>query len=166
VTLGALCFKTEVGDDEELHRVVVATLLIAPFTLAHADDLNMRTLLYDSSTGTPKEAIESLVVHIAVPDQQLALARIPGADPFLVLPCVAVEDKLRVRLKHDRDPIACEATIRVSCLYPHADALLALASVVNDTLYCTFTSVQLDLLTAEDDAEPIRHIERGGDRAH
>lgn len=156
MTLTSVCFTTEV-EDEETRRVVECALKIAPFTIAHADDLNLRTLMFDSSTGTLKPALDQIVASIAVPEQRLTWARSPeAAAQHVILPCVRIEGKLRAKVKLDREPPTCEAVLKISFQYPTADDLLQLAGAVNDVIYVTFEPEQGDLLTAQDDQEPIR----------
>lgn len=168
MTLTDVTFTTEV-EDEETRRIVVCTFALAPFTPAHADDLNVRSLLFDSSTGLLKPAIETVVLNINAPDQRLTFAMTPDqAERRIVLPNVAIEEKLRAKVKRDREPAVCEAVLKVSFQYPTADQLLYIANGVTDTHYLTFEPEQLDMLTAEDDHEPIRHRTSGNGsaRAH
>jgi len=167
MTLTDVTFTTEV-EDEETRRVVVCKFAIAPFTLAMADDLNIRTVLFDTS-GLLKEAIETVVANISVPDQRLTFAMSPDqGDRRVVLPNVEVVEKLKAKIKRDRDPVVCEAVLKLRFLYPTADQLLYIANGVNETHYLTFEPEQLDLLTsAEDDQEPIRRRPTGhGATAH
>jgi hypothetical protein len=154
VTLAGVCFRVEVLDDEEAHRICVCTLALSPFTGAHADALNMRSLLFDHA-GMLKESIAALTVNIAIPDQQLSLAALPESTRRIVLPSVRIGEKLRVSVKQDRDPVVCEATMKVSFLYPSPDVLAFVANAVADTLFATFAPEQRDLLTAEDDGEVV-----------
>lgn len=159
-------FTTEV-EDEETHRIVVCTFAIAPFTVAHADALNLRTVLFEASSGEPRHALDAVVCSIAVEDQRLSFYAVPDIDrPSLVLPNVRIEDKLRAKIKHDREPLSVDAVLKVSFQYPTAEQLLIIASGVNETHWLTFEPEQGDLLTAEDDAEPIRRPPPSNGGAH
>jgi hypothetical protein len=161
MTLTDVTFTTEV-EDEETRRIVVCTFAIAPFTPSQADDLNIRSLLFDSSTGTLKPAIDAVTALISHEDQRLTFAMTPDqGDRRIVLPNVRIEEKLKAKVKHDREPAVCEATLKVSFSYPTADQLLYIANGVNDTHYLTFEPEQGDLLTSMDDDEPIRRGRHG-----
>lgn len=165
MTLTDLAFTTEV-EDEETRRIVVATFAIAPFTRAHASPLNVGSVLFEASSGDLKPAIDAVVCAISVEDQRLTFAMTPDqAERRIVLMNVRIADRLRCKVKRDREPAACEAVLKVSFAYPTAEQLLYLANGVGDTHYLTFEPEQGDLLTAEDDREPIRHVESGS-RAH
>lgn len=166
MTLTDVTFTTEV-EDEETRRIVVCTFAIAPFTPAHADDLNVRSLLFDSSTGLLKPAIETVVLNISAPDQRLTFRMVPDARPSLVLPNVAIDEKLRAKVKRDREPSVCEAILKISFAYPTAEQLLYIASGVNETHWLTFEPEQGDLLApgvAQDDGEVLRR--HTGDRVN
>jgi hypothetical protein len=156
MTLTDVTFTTEV-EDEETRRIVVCTFALAPFTPAHAEALNIRSLLFDASTGTLKPAIDAVTALISHEDQRLTFAMTPDQqDRRIVLPNVRIEEKLKAKIKHDREPAVCEATLKISFSYPTADQLLYIANGVNDTHYLTFEPEQGDLLTSMDDDEPIR----------
>jgi hypothetical protein len=157
MTLSDVTFTTE-EVDEETRRIVVCTFGIVPFTGAQADALNVRSLLFDATTGQPKEAIETIVLNIDMPLQRLTFAMAPDQeDRRIVLPNVKIETKLRAKVKRDRDPLMVDAVLKISFHYPSAAELLYIANGVNDTHYLTFESEQGDLLTAvEPDAAPPR----------
>jgi len=156
MTLTDVTFTTEV-EDEETRRIVVCTFAIAPFTSSHADELNIRSVLFDIATGSLKPAVAAVTALISPEDQRLTFAMTPDqGDRRIVLPNVRIEPKLKAKIKHDREPAVCEALIKISFSYPTADQLLYIANGVNDTHYLTFEPEQLDLLTAEDDNESIR----------
>lgn len=156
MTLSDVSFTTEV-EDEETRRIVICTFAIAPFTPAMAEALNIRSLLFDASTGTLKPALDAVTALISHEDQRLTFKMTPDQpDARLVLPNVRIEEKLKAKVKHDREPEVCEAVLKVSFVYPTPDQLMYIANGVGDTHYLTFEPEQFDLLTAEDDAEPIR----------
>ena len=160
LTLTDVSFTTETVDDET-RRIVVLKFKLRPFTAAHAEDLNMRSLLFTASTGVPKPALMKATVNVAVNEQQVTFAMAPDqVDRRIVLRNVTVDPQVAVAVKHDREPAECEATIKLTFVYPPADVLLYLASGVNDVHYLTFEQEQGDLLTAEDDNEPIRRRPR------
>lgn len=161
MTLTDVTFTTEV-EDEETRRIVICTFALAPFTAAHAESLNVRTLLFDSSTGTLKPALEAVVAILTQEDQRLTFAMSPDqVERRIVLPNVRIEEKLRAKVKHDREPAVCEAVLKVSFVYPTPEVLMYIANGVNDTHYLTFEPEQGDLLTAEDTGEPLRHVPAG-----
>lgn len=164
LTLLSLSFGVD-EIDEESRRVVVATFGCTPFSPALADELGVRSLLFDASSGTLKSALESVTANIHVDDQRVSIRSVPDADVRLVLMNVAIDDKLKAKVKRDREPAVCEAIIKLRFAYPTADQLLTLANAVSDTLYLTFEPEQGDLLTAQDDAEPIRRRPRGTNAA-
>jgi hypothetical protein len=154
MTLTDVTFTTE-EVDEETRRIVVCTFGIVPFTSAQADALLVRSLLFDATTGQPKEAIETIVLNIDMPLQRLTFAMAPDqADRRVVLANVKIESKLRAKVKRDRDPLMVDATLKISFHYPSAAELLYIANGVNDTHYLTFEPEQGDLLTAETDDAP------------
>lgn len=156
MTLTDVTFTTET-EDEETRRIVVCTFAIAPFTPAHAAELNVGSVLFDATTSLPKPAIDAVVCNISAPDQRLTFAMTPDqAERRIVLPNVQIDGRLRVKCKRDRDPAVFDAVLKVSFSYPTADQLLYIANGVNDTHYLTFEPEQFDMLTAQDDAEPIR----------
>ena len=156
MTLTDVTFTTEV-EDEETRRIVVCTFALVPFTAMHAEALNIRSLLFDASTGTLKPAVAAVTAIIAQEDQRLTFAMTPDQkDRRIVLANVRIEEKLKAKVKHDREPAVCEAVIKVSLVYPTADQLLYICNGVNDTHYLTFEPEQGDLLTGMDDDEPIR----------
>jgi hypothetical protein len=153
MTLSDVTFTTE-EIDEETRRVVVCTFGIVPFTGAQAEALCVRSLLFDQTSGQPKEAIETIVLNIDMPLQRLTFAMAPDqADRRIVLANVKIESKLRAKVKRDRDPLMVDAVLKVSFHYPSAAELLYIANGVNDTHYLTFEPEQGDLLTAE--TEPV-----------
>jgi hypothetical protein len=163
MTLTDVTFTTEVVD-EETRRVVVCTLAIAPFTLAQANALNVRTVLFDATSGLLKEAIATVVLNIGVEDQRLTFAMSHDqGERRIALPGVVIDDKLRVKVKWDREPAVCEATLKIRFAYPTADQLLYIANGVNDTHYLTFEPEQGDLLTDAADAQPTRRRRKGRD---
>jgi len=150
MTLTDVTFTTETID-EETRRIVVCTFAIIPFTGAQAEDLHVRSLLFDATTGQPKEAIETIVLHVDMPLQRMAFAMAPDqTDMRIVIEHAQVEPKLRAKVKRDRDPLMIEASLKVSFHYPTGDELLYIANGVNDTHYMTFEPEQGDLL---DDAD-------------
>lgn len=160
MTLKKVTFTTEVVD-EETRRVVVCVFAIAPFTAAHAADLNVKSLIFDS-LGLPKDALETVVLRTDAPLQQLTWAMAPDQEERrIVLRTVQIESQVRVKVKQDREPAVVEATIRVNFVYPTADELLYIANGVNDTHYLTFEPEQGDLLTSEDDAAPPKRRKKG-----
>lgn len=161
MTLTDVTFTTETVDEEE-RRVVVMTFAIAPFTAPLADALNVKSVLFGSNG--PKEAIESVVVHIDAPLQRMTFAMAPDqGERRIVLQDVAVVSKLRAKVKRDREPAVMDAAIKFSVRYPDADTLLYIANGVTDTHYVTLEAEQGDLLTtaADTDAEPPRRRRRG-----
>jgi len=159
--LKKVTFTTEVVD-EETRRVVVCTFGIAPFTAAHATELNIKSLVFDAQ-GQPKQAIESVVLRVSVPLQQLTFAMAPDQEERrVVLRTVEIDPQVRVKIKQDRDPAEVEATLKVNFVYPTADELLYIANGVNDTHYLTFEPEQGDLLTAPADDAPRRRKKANG----
>ena len=124
MTLTDVTFTTEV-EDEETRRIVVCTFALLPFTAQQAEALNIRSLLFDASTGTLKPAVAAVTAIIAQEDQRLTFAMTPDQkDRRIVLPNVRIEDKLKAKVKQDREPVVCEATIKISLVYPTAEQLL------------------------------------------
>lgn len=151
MTLKKVTFTTETVD-EETRRVVVCTFGLAPFTTEHATDLMIKSLVFDGN-GRPKDAIESVLLRVDVPLQQLTFAMAPDQEERrIVLRTVQVEAQMRVKIKQDREPAEVEATLRVNFVYPSADELLYIANGVNDLHYLTFEAEQGDLLTSEEDS--------------
>jgi hypothetical protein len=141
-------FTTEVVD-EETRRIVVCTFNVVPFTAELAEDLHVRSVLFDATTGQPKEAIEAVVLSVDAPLQLMTFAMAPDqTDLRIQMPDAQIESKLRVKIKHDRDPLMVEAALKVSFHYPSATDLLYIANGVNDTHYMTFEPMQGDLLDA------------------
>ena len=139
-------FTTEVVD-EETRRIVVCTFNLAPFTPQHAEDLHVRSVLFDATTGQPKEAIETIVLAVDAPLQLMTFAMAPDqTDRRIQMPNAQIESKLRAKIKHDRDPLMVEASLKVSFHYPSASELLYIANGVNDTHYMSFEPMQGDLL--------------------
>lgn len=160
--LADVTFTTEVAD-AETRRIVVCTFALMPFTTQHANDLNVRSLVFDSQ-GLPKPSIEQMILRVDVPPQRLTFAMAPDlASQRVVMRDVDIESRLRVKVKQDRDPPAVEAVMKVSFHYPSAEDLLYIANGVNDTHYLTFESEQGDLLTSvvEDSEGTVpRHVAR------
>lgn len=147
--LTAVTFTTE-EVDEETRRVVVCTFALAPFTPAQAEALNVRSLIFEASTAFPKAAIDTAILSIDVPLQRLTLAMAPDIDTGVVLDSVQVVEKVRVKVKRDREPAAVEATFKLTFRYPSADDLFSIVNSVTDTLFLTFEAEQLALgLTSE-----------------
>lgn len=165
--LNSVTFTSEVVDDES-RRVVVCDFLLSPFTGAQAEALNVRSLLFDSS-GQPKTAIETVVLNITVPPQHVTFAMAPDqAERRIAFDAVQIAEKLRVKVKRDRESPVCEATLKVSFRYPAADELLYVANGVKDTHYLTFEQEQGDLLTTTGEVEEdnaVRHTPRRHPRA-
>src|SRR5262245_41100002 len=144
MTLTNVTFTTE-EIDKEIHRVVVCTLLLAPFTPEQADALYVKKLLFDKN-GHPLKEIETIVLNIEMPPQQLTFAMAPDqTERRIVMHDVTIEEKLRAKVKHDRDPVALEAVLKISFRYPTADELLYIANGVNDVHFLTFEDQQLSL---------------------
>ena len=130
-------FDTEVVDDET-RRVVACAFSIAPFTPALAEALNVRHFCFDSK-GLPRPELDNAVLDVTIPNQRLSFAMAPDqGDPSLVLTDVAIENKLRVKVKRDRDPASVEAILKVDFYYPTAEDLLYIANGVNDQHFLTF----------------------------
>jgi hypothetical protein len=169
MTLSDVTFTTEV-EDEETRRIVVCTFAIVPFTPAHADALNIKSVLFDRASTMLKDAIETVVLNIHAEDQRLTFAMTPDqSERRIVLANVRIEEKLRAKIKRDREPAVCEATLKISFSYPTADQLLYIANGVDDTHYLTFEPEQGDLLTSpEDDGQPPRprRVSRGEATTH
>jgi hypothetical protein len=156
MVLTDVTFTTEVID-EETRRIVVCTFNIVPFTAAQAEDLHVRSVLFDATTGQPKEAIETIVVHVDLPLQLMSWAMAPDqTDKRIIINDAQLESKVRAKVKRDRDPLMVDATFRISFHYPTAAELLYIANGVNDTHYMTFEPAQGDLLDASDDSEELR----------
>lgn len=148
MTLSDVTFTTE-EIDKETRRVVVCTFTLVPFSGAQAEALNVRSLLFDATTGQPKEAIETIVLNIAMPLQRMTFAMAPDqTERRIVILNAKIEEKLRAKVKRDRDPLMVDATLKVSFSYPSATELLYIANGVDDTHYMTFEPEQGDLLTA------------------
>ena len=146
MVLTDVTFTTETID-EETRRIVVCTFNIVPFTAAQADDLHVRNVLFDSTTGQPKEAIATIVLYVDMPLQQMTFAMAPDqTDVRIVIQDVKIEPKVRAKIKQDREPLMVDATVQVSFHYPTAAELMYIANGVNDTHYMTFEPVQRDLL--------------------
>lgn len=155
MTLTDVTFTTE-EEDDATHRVVVCTFAISPFTSAQAEALAVRSLLFDTETGLPKEAIDTIVLNIAMPLQRVSFAMAPDQERRrIVIPDVAIDEKLRAKVKKDRDPLAVDATLKISFRYPDANVLLYIANGVNDVHYLTFEAQQGDLL-ADHAGEELR----------
>ena len=151
MTLTDVRFTTEVID-EETRRIVECTFNIVPFTPAHAEDLHVRSVLFDATTSQPKEAIESTVLYVDMPLQQMTFAMAPDqVDTRIVIQDAKVESKVRAKVKRDRDPLMVDASFKISFHYPTANELLYIANGVNDTHYMTFEPVQRDLLGDADE---------------
>jgi hypothetical protein len=155
MTLTGVTFTTETVD-EETRRVVVMTWAIAPFTALLADDLNVRSVLFAGSA--PKDALETVVVHIDAPMQRLTFAMAPDqVERRIILRDVTVVSKLKARVKRDREPLTMDAVLKLSVRYPDAETLLYIANGVNDTHYLTLEPEQGDLLTTvAEKAPPVR----------
>ena len=150
MTLTDVTFTTE-EVDKEVHRVVECAFAIAPLTPDAAAALDVEGFLFDGDTRRPLEAIETIVLNIAMPQQKLTFAMAPDqTDRRIVLRDVTIEPKLRAKVKHDRDPIVVEAVLKVTFRYPTADELLYIANGVNDVHYLTFEDMQLDLPLGEE----------------
>jgi hypothetical protein len=161
--LKKVTFTTEVVD-EETRRVVVCTFGLAPFTGPHAVALNVKSVLFDGN-GQPKPALDAAELKIEIPLQRLSWKMAPDqSDASLVLAEVAIDPKLRIKIKRDRDPVDCQARLQVSFRYPTADDLLYIANGVNGTHYLTFEPEQavMDFAAASESTtpEPARHIGR------
>ena len=155
LTLTDVSFTTETVD-ENTRRIVVLKVKLRPFTAQHAEEVGVRSVLFNASTGLPKPAISKATVIIAVAEQQVTFAMAPDqGERRIVLRNVTVDPQMVVTIKHDRDPGECDATIKLTFAYPTADVLLYLASGVNDTHYLTFDSEQGDLLTTDDDTKEV-----------
>jgi hypothetical protein len=153
MTLTDVTFTTEVVD-EETRRIVVCTFNMVPFTPLQADDLHVRSVLFDATTSQPKDAIETIVLHVDMPLQQMAFSMAPDqTDVRIIIQDAQLEPKIRAKVKRDRDPLMVDASLKISFHYPTATELLYIANGVNDTHYMTFTPVQPDLLDTIDDAE-------------
>src|SRR5262245_42295167 len=106
MTLTDVTFTTE-EEDDAVRRVVVCTFAMSPFTAAQAVARNIRSLLFDTTTGLPKEAIDAIVCNIALPLQRLSFAMAPDQTHRRIqIADVAIEEKLRAKVKKDRDPLA------------------------------------------------------------
>lgn len=156
MTLTDVTFTTE-EVDKEVHRVVVCTFLIAPFSSAQAQALFVKEFLFDPITHQPIEAIETIVLNITMPTQRVTFAMAPDqVQRRIVLQHVDIEPKLRAKVKRDRDPIVAEAILKISFRYPTADDLLYIANGVNDVHYLTFEDQQPRLALADDEGDELR----------
>lgn len=160
MTLAGVNFTTEVVDDET-RRIVECTFKLSPFTPTQAEALNVRSLLFEAGSSLLKPAIDAAVLQIAVPVQRLTFAMAPDQVGRIIFDDVKVDEKLRIKVKRDRDPVVCDATLKVNFRYPSADDLLYVASGVNDTHYLTFAPLQGALgLTPESEPQPPRLRQR------
>jgi len=154
MTLTDVTFTTEVVD-EETRRIVVCTFHMEPFTGVQAEDLHVRSLLFDATTGLPKEAIETIVLHVDLPLQRMAFAMAPDhLNMRIIVDDVKLEPKIRAKVKRDRDPLMVDATLKLSFHYPSASDLLYIANGVDDVHYMTFEPMQRDLLDTPDEVRP------------
>jgi hypothetical protein len=155
MTLTDVTFTTEQVDDET-RRVVQCTWKVSPFTAVQAETLGIRTLLFERASGMPKPAIDAAVLRIAVPLQRMTVTLAPDQEVAgVVVNDVTVDDHLRVKVKRDRDPVLCDATIKVTFRYPSAADLLYIANGVNDTHFLSFDAEQGALAFGEDEAPPV-----------
>jgi hypothetical protein len=131
------------------------TWALAPFTAALAEALNVRSVLF--ATNEPKDAIETVVLHIDIPPQRVTILRAPDlTEGGITFEAVQVLDRLRAKVKRDRDPRVMDATLKLSVGYPEAAQLLALAHAVTETHYLTFTPEQGELFDGQEAAPPRR----------
>src|SRR5262245_7409996 len=92
--------------------------------------------------------------------QRLTFAMAPDqAHRRIVIDDVQIEEKLRAKIKHDRDPIVVEATLKISFRYPTADELLYIANGVNDVHYLTFEDMQRVLPLQGEELRPGVHAQ-------
>lgn len=157
MTLTKVTFTTEEVDDET-RRVVECTFALAPFTPAHAEVLNVRSLLFDAGTSLPKTAIDAAVLRISVPPQRLTFRMAPDqVGGMVVFADVKIDETLRIKAKRDREPVVVDATLKVNFVYPSPEDLFYLANGVDDTHYLTFEAEQLALgLAGDAEAQPPR----------
>jgi hypothetical protein len=155
MTLTDVRFTIETLDEDE-RRVIVMTFTIAPFTAPLADDLNIKSVLF-AAGGTPKDAFETVVVHIDAPLQWLTFAMGPDeTEHRIVLPEVTVIGRLKAKVKRDREPFTMDVAIEFSVRHLDAETLLYIANGVNATHYLTLDPEQSDLLTGMTDGRPRR----------
>lgn len=141
MVLKQVTFKTVTVDDET-RRVVICTFGLAPFTAAHAADLNVKSLVFDGQ-GLPKSALEVVELHVTLPTQRLTFAMAPDQqERRVILRDVQVQPTVRVKIKQDREPAEVGATLKVNFSYPTADDLLYIATGVEDVHYLTFEPEQ------------------------
>src|SRR4051812_6033263 len=130
VTFSGGNFSTETSYEEK-RPLLIFTFSLVPFPAAHAESPNVRPPLFGASTGTLKPALEAVVALINMDEQRVTFAMSPDQqDRRIVLPNVRIEEKLRAKVKHDREPAVCEAVLKVSFVYPTPDVLMYIANGV------------------------------------
>jgi hypothetical protein len=134
----------------ENKKVVDCQFMIQPFKPEMAEELGLRSRLFNMSTGEPDPTIQSAELRINVPLQMLSIAMAPDSgEDRLALRHVRVSSTIRVR--RDKEGPVYAATFRVDFDYPTPNELLYLAHGINDQHFCTFATEQDSMLDDEGD---------------
>src|SRR5574341_425932 len=151
--LKSILIKDEKDEDGDVRTVVKLRFAIAPFTKEQADELNVKSRLFDASTGEPhanvidgKVAIESegiqTVTFYRTPDDALPKG--------LVLRNVVVDKALKYR--REKTPTLSAVLTLVTDGLPEPKALFYLIEGHGRSHYLAFESEQADLLEDEEQA--------------
>lgn len=151
-------FKIEEGK-EESRKVVVCSFMVQPFTAAMAENLGIKSRLFNASTGEPDPVVKALEAAIAVPEQRIEFAMAPDAGRDAVtLPNCRISKTIRIM--RDKEGPVFRATFSASSAYPAAKDLLFLAHHINDQHYMTFTpDGQANLIGDDESAADEREAE-------
>ena len=134
--------------DGDPRRAVVLKFEIEPFTKEHADDCNVKTRLFDSSTGEPHPNIIEGKVAIAVDAMQRVSFYRTSDDQIpigLTLRNVAIDRGLKYRRSKSTPTLRAVLAV-VTDGVPDADALRYLIDGQGLTHFLLFEDEQPDLL--------------------
>lgn len=144
-------FKTKDVDGEN-KKVVVLTFMCQPFKPEMAAELDIKSRLFNASTGEPDPVMKSAECAISLPTQRVTFHAAPDSpNKRLEIEHARVSPTIKVR--KDKEGPVYAATFSIDFDYPTPDGLLFLAHGINDQHFVTFETEQGDMLEGAEDLE-------------
>jgi hypothetical protein len=143
----------QVREKDERRRVIVLAFQLQPFTVAMADDLNIKGRLFSSLDGEPLKDVISTKLAIGVPKQRVEIRLAPDQEvPSVELYAAVIKPAITIR--KDREGPVYSATFYVVSDYPSGDNLLLLMQRVTEQFFVTLTPEQGDMLDTAEGRQP------------
>lgn len=154
--------KKETNSKGERQKLIVLTFTIQPFTPDQAADLNVKSRLFDASSGDPfDDVLGSKLAVSAGGKQKVLLYRAPEPEmPVSVELRYATFDG-GISVRADKETPQYAATFSLVADKPSADDLLKIWDGCYEQWFATFELEQPSILETEEQAEARKPMMRG-----